>query len=173
MAVVQYFTRNNQPKTCGRDGGGWHRPHDCARTFGERDGNNKGNEDDDDKYSKDGDILDKPFDFFHATTNQKHAGVSEGGWYRLHNCARTLGECDGNDKGNKDDDKEYSEDGDIPDDYDKYAGGRQTTKNYTTTNQKHAGSIGERQDMRHNRQGVRWERKLIVFWRLIWDSVKN
>jgi hypothetical protein len=22
MAAVRYFTRNNQPKTCGRDGGG-------------------------------------------------------------------------------------------------------------------------------------------------------
>ncbi len=97
----------------------------------------------------------------------------EGGWDRPHNRARTLGECDGNDEGNKDDDKEYGKDGDIPDDYDKYAGGRQTTKNYTTTNQKYAGSMGERHDMRRNRQGVRWERKLIVFWQSIWDSVKN
>ena len=63
-----------------------------------------------------------------ATTNQKHAGLTEGGWDRLHNRARTLGECDGNNKGNKDDDKEYSKDGNIPDDYDKYAGGRQMTK---------------------------------------------
>jgi hypothetical protein len=111
--------------------------------------------------------------FFHATTNQKHAGLTAGGWDRPHNRARTLGECDGNDKGNRDDDKEYGEDGDIPDDYNKYAGGRQTTKNYTTTNQKHAGLMGERQDMRRNWQEVRWERKLIVFWQLIWDSVKN
>ncbi len=99
--------------------------------------------------------------------------MTEGGWDRPHNHARTLGECDGNNEGNKDDDKEYSKDGDIPDDYDKYAGGHQTTKNYTTTNQKHAGLMGERQDMRRNRQGVRWERKLIVFWQSMWDSVKN
>jgi hypothetical protein len=99
--------------------------------------------------------------------------LTEGGWDRPHNRARTLGECAGNDEGNKYDDKEYSKDGDIPGDYDKYAGGCQTTKNYTTTNQKHAGLTGERQDMRRNRQGVRWERKLIVFWQLIWDSVKN
>ena len=91
-----------------------------------------------------------PFDFFHTTTNQKPAGVTEGGWDRPHDRARTLGECDGNDKGNKDDDKEYGKDGDIPNDYDKYAGGRQMTKKYTTTNQKHAGSMGERRDMRHN-----------------------
>ncbi len=107
------------------------------------------------------------------TTNQKHVGVTEGGWDRPHNRARTLGECDCNDEGNKDDDKEYGEDGNIPDYYNKYAGGRQTTKNYTTTNQKHAGSMGERRDMRRNRQGVQWERKLIVFWQSIWDSVKN
>ncbi len=141
--------------------------------FGERDGNNEGNKDDNDKYGKDGNILDKLFVFFHATTNQKHAGLTEGGWDRLHNRARTLGECDGNDEGKKDDDKEYGEDGNIPDNYDKYADGRQTTKNYTTTNQKHAGSTGERRDMRRNRQGVRWERKLIVFWQWIWDSVQN
>jgi hypothetical protein len=97
----------------------------------------------------------------------------EGGWDRPHNRARTLGEYDGNNKGNKDDDKEYGKDGDIPDDYDKYASGCQTTENYTTTNQKYAGLTGERRDMRRNRQGVRWERKLTVFWQLIWDSVKN
>jgi hypothetical protein len=113
--------------------------------FGERDGNDEGDEDDDNKYSKDGDISDEPFDFFfHATTNQKHAGLTEGGWDRLHNRASTLGECDGNNEGNKDDDKEYSKDGGIPNDEDKYAGGCQTTKNYTTTNQKHAGLTGER-----------------------------
>jgi hypothetical protein len=141
--------------------------------FGERDGNDEGNEDDNNEYGKDGNISDKQLDYFHATTNQKHAGLREGGWDRPHNCASTLGECDGNDKGNKDDDKEYGKDGDIPNDYDKYAGGRQTTKKYTTTNQKHAGSMGERRDMRRNRQGVRCERKLIVFWQSIWDSVKN
>ncbi len=131
MAAVRYFTRNNQPKTRGRDGGGWHRLHDRARTFGEHDGNDEGNNVDDDKYGKYGDIPDEPFDFFHVTTNQKHAGVTEGGWDRPHNRARTLGECDGNDEGNKDDNKEYGEDGNIPNDYDKYAGGRQMTKKIT------------------------------------------
>ncbi len=168
MAAIWCFTCNNQLKTHGHDGGGWHRPHDHARTFGECNGNDKGKEDDNDKYGKDGNIPDEPFDFFHATTNQKHAG-----WDRLHNCARTLGECDGNDEGNKDDNKEYSKDGNILNDYNKYAGGRQMTKNYTKTSQKHASLTGERRDMRHNQQGVWWERKLIVFWQLIWDSVKN
>ncbi len=143
------------------------------RTFGERNGNYEGNEADDDEYGKDSDIPDKPFNFFQATTNQKHVGLMEGGWDRPHNHARTLEGCDGNNKGNKDDNKEYHEDGDIPNDYNKYAGGRQTTKNYTTTNQKHAGSTEERRDMRRNRQGVRWKRKLIVFWQSIWDSVKT
>ncbi len=82
--------------------------------------------------------------FFHAKTNQKHAGVTEGGWDRPHDLARTLGERDGNDKGDKDDDDEYGKNGDIPNDDDEYAGSRQTTKKYTTTNQKHAGSTGER-----------------------------
>ncbi len=36
-----------------------------------------------------------PFDILHATTNQKHAGVMEGGWDRPHNHARRLGERDG------------------------------------------------------------------------------
>ncbi len=147
MAAVRYFTRNNQPKTRGRDEGGWHRPHDHARTFGERDGNEEGNEDDDDEYGKDGDIPDKPFVFFHATTNQKHAGLMEGGWDRPHNCARTLGECDGNNEGNKDDDKEYGKDGNIPDDYDKFSGSRQTKKITQQPTKKHASLTGERQDM--------------------------
>ena len=56
-----------------------------------------------------------PFHFFHALTNQKHVGVMEGGWYRPHNRARSLGERDGNNKGNKDDDDKYGKDGDIPD----------------------------------------------------------
>ncbi len=59
--------------------GGWDRPHDRAKTFGEHDGNDEGDKDDDDEYGKDGDMPDKPFDFFHTTTNQKHAGVTEGG----------------------------------------------------------------------------------------------
>jgi hypothetical protein len=80
-------------KHAGMTEGGWHRPHNRARTFGERDGNDKGDEDDEDEYGKDGkdgDIPDEPFDFFHATTNQKHAGVTEGGWYRPHNRSRTV-----------------------------------------------------------------------------------
>ncbi len=51
----------------------------------------------------------------------------EGGWDRLRDRARTLGECDGNDKplaeGNEDDDNKYGKDGDIPDDDDEYAVG--------------------------------------------------
>ncbi len=62
---------------------------------------------------------------------------------RPHDHARTLGERDGNDEGDKDDNNEYGENGNIPDDDDEYAGGRQTTKKYTTTDQKHAGSTGE------------------------------
>ncbi len=53
--------------------------------------------------------------FFHATTNQKHAGKTEGGWDRPHNRARTLGERDGNDEGKEDDNDEYGKDGNIPD----------------------------------------------------------
>ncbi len=34
-----------------------------------------------------------PFDFFHATTNQKFAGMTEGGWDRTRDHARMLGEC--------------------------------------------------------------------------------
>ncbi len=45
-----------------------------------------------------------------------HAGLMEGGWDRPHNHARTLGECDGNNEGNKDGDKVYGKDGNIPDD---------------------------------------------------------
>ncbi len=36
-----------------------------------------------------------PFDILHATTNQKHAVVMKGGWDRLCDRARTLGEHDG------------------------------------------------------------------------------
>ncbi len=75
--------------------GGWDRPHGRARSLGERDGNDEGDKDDEDEYSEDGDIPDKPFVFFHAETNQKHAGVMEGGWDRPHDRARTLGEQDG------------------------------------------------------------------------------
>ncbi len=68
-----------------------------------------------------------PFDNLHATTNQKHAGVTEGGWDRLCNRARTLGERDGNNKplaeGDEDDDDKYGKDGNIPNDDDEYAVG--------------------------------------------------
>ncbi len=47
--------------------GGWDRPHDRARSLGEHDGNDKGDEDDDDEYGKDGNIPDEPFDFFFFT----------------------------------------------------------------------------------------------------------
>jgi hypothetical protein len=36
-----------------------------------------------------------PFDILSRTTNQKHAGVMEGGWDRPRDRARTLGERDG------------------------------------------------------------------------------
>ncbi len=66
-----------------------------------------------------------PFDILHATTNQKHAGVMEGGWDRPHNHARTLGEHDGNDEplaeGDDDDDHKYGKDGNIPNNDNKYA----------------------------------------------------
>jgi hypothetical protein len=49
--------------------------------------------------------------FCHATTNQKHAGVTEGGWDRPCNRARTLGEHGGINKplaeGDKDDNHKY------------------------------------------------------------------
>ncbi len=48
-----------------------------------------------------------------------------GGWDRLRDRARTLGECDGNEEpfaeGDDDDDNEYCKDGDIPNDDDEYA----------------------------------------------------
>ncbi len=66
--------------------------------------------------------------FLHATTNQIHVGMMEGGWDRPHDRARTLGERDGNDEGDEDDDDEYGKNGDIPDDDDEYAGGHQTMK---------------------------------------------
>ncbi len=51
-------------------------------------------------------------------------GVTEGGWDRPHDCARTLGEHDGNNEplaeGDEDDDDEYGKDGDIPNDDDEY-----------------------------------------------------
>jgi hypothetical protein len=63
-----------------------------------------------------------PFDILHAITNQK--GVTEGGWDRPRNRARTLEKRDGNDKplaeGNDDNDDKYGKDSDIPNNDDKY-----------------------------------------------------
>ena len=143
MAAVQYFTRNTQPKTCVRDRGGWHRPHDRARMYGERNGNDEGDKDDDDEYGKDGNIPDEPFDFFHATTNQKYAGVMEGGWDRPHDHARMFEERDGNDEGNEDDNEEYGKDGNIPNKpFDFF---------HATTNQKHTGVTEGEWYRPHNR----------------------
>jgi hypothetical protein len=47
----------------------------------------------------------------------------EGGWGRLHDRARTLGEHDGNEEGDKDNNEEYGKDGNIPNNDDKYAVG--------------------------------------------------
>ncbi len=51
-------------------------------------------------------------------------GVTEGGWDRPRDRARTLGERDGPNEplaeGNNDNDDEYSKDGDIPDDNNEY-----------------------------------------------------
>ncbi len=90
-----FFHATTNQKHTGVMEGGWDRPHDRARSLGERDGNDEGNEDDDNEYGNDGVIPDEPFDFFHATTNQKHAGATEGGRDRPHDHARTLGERDG------------------------------------------------------------------------------
>jgi hypothetical protein len=60
-----------------------------------------------------------PFDILHATTNQKQAGVMEGGWDSPRDRARMLRERDGNDEpfaeGNDNDNNEYDKDRDIPD----------------------------------------------------------
>ncbi len=53
----------------------------------------------------------------------------DGGWDRPHNRARTLGEHDGNNEGDKDDEDKYGDDGNIPNDDDEYADGHQMTKN--------------------------------------------
>ncbi len=54
------LSRNNQPKTRGRDEGGWDRPRDRARTLGERDGNDEplaeGDKDNNKEYNKNGNI---------------------------------------------------------------------------------------------------------------------
>jgi hypothetical protein len=66
-----------------------------------------------------------PLNILHATTNQKYTGMTEEGWDRLHDRARTLGEPDGNDKplaeGNDDNDNKYDKDSNFPDDNDEYA----------------------------------------------------
>ncbi len=59
--------------------GGWDRPHDRARILGERDGNDKGNKDDNDKYAKDGDVPDEWFDFFSGNNQPKTGGHDGGG----------------------------------------------------------------------------------------------
>ncbi len=59
--------------------GGWDRLHDRARTFGERDGNNEGDKDDDDKYGKDGNNPNEPFDFFSRNNQPKTRGRDGGG----------------------------------------------------------------------------------------------
>ncbi len=68
-----------------------------------------------------------PFDNLHATTNQKHVGMTEGGWDRPRDRARTLGERDGTDEplaeGDKDDDDKYGEDSNIPNDDEEYTVG--------------------------------------------------
>ncbi len=52
-----------------------------------------------------------PFNILHATANQKHAGVTEGGWDRPRKRARTLEESDGNKEplaeGNDNDNDKY------------------------------------------------------------------
>jgi hypothetical protein len=68
-----------------------------------------------------------PFNILHATTNQKHTGVTEGGWDRPRNCVRALGEHDGNKKplaeGNDNNNDKYGKDSNIPKDDDEYAVG--------------------------------------------------
>ncbi len=54
------------------------------------------------------------FDILHATTNQKQASMTEGGWDRPRDRARMLRECDGKDKplveGNNNDNDVYNKD---------------------------------------------------------------
>ncbi len=68
-----------------------------------------------------------PFNILHATTNQKHVDVMEGGWVRLRNCARSLEERDGNDEplaeANNNNNDEYGKEGNIPNYDNKYAVG--------------------------------------------------
>jgi hypothetical protein len=66
-----------------------------------------------------------PSNILYGTTNQKHAGMMEGGWDRPRDRARTLGERDGNDEplaegDNNDNDDKYGDDGDITNNDDEY-----------------------------------------------------
>ncbi len=65
-----------------------------------------------------------PFYILHVTTNEKHAGMTEGGWDRPRDHARTLGEHNGNDRplaeGGDDEDNKYGKDSNIPDDDNKH-----------------------------------------------------
>ncbi len=74
-----FFHSTTNQKQVGVTEGGWDRPHDHARTFGEHDGNDKGDKDDDNKYGKDSDILDEPFDFFSCNNQPKTCGRDGGG----------------------------------------------------------------------------------------------
>ena len=55
-------------------------------------------------------VYDPMSHFFHSTTNQKHVGMTEGGWDRPHDRARTFEERDGNDEGDEDDDNDDDDD---------------------------------------------------------------
>ncbi len=63
------------------------------------------------------------FDILSRNNQPQTGGMTEGGWDRRHDPARTLGERDGNDEplaeGN-DNNNEYGEDGDIPNDDNEY-----------------------------------------------------
>ncbi len=65
-----------------------------------------------------------PFNILHAATNQNYVGMTEGGWDRPRDCARTFGGRDGNGKplaeGDNNDNDEYGEDSNIPDNDDEY-----------------------------------------------------
>jgi hypothetical protein len=52
-------------------------------------------------------------------------------------------------------------------------GGCQTTNKNATTNQKHAGSTGERWGMRYNQRGAQGEQDLIILGQSSWDIVTN
>ncbi len=68
-----------------------------------------------------------PYNILHATTNQKQAGVMEGGWDRPRNHAGILWEHDGNNEplaeGDNNDNNKYNNDGKIPNNNNEYAVG--------------------------------------------------